>query len=506
MPDVSSSPVSGVVPAPHPAPSSTMSARRKWLFLGVLSSGLFLVGVDNSVLYTALPELRRVLHTTELQGLWIINAYPLVLAGLLLGTGTLGDKIGHRRMWMIGLVVFMFASLGAAFAPGPWWLIAARAFLGFGAATLMPATLALIRTTFRDPRQLATAIGIWAATSTLGAAAGPVIGGFLLEHFWWGSIFLINIPIAIGAFVATLMIAPPNEANPAKHWDVVSSVYAMLAMLGMVMFIKEISSYQNLWVVCGSLAAAVCGGVAFKLRQDKLREPLLEFDIFRSWMFTAGVIAAGMTLFIIGGAELMTTQRFQLSVGFTPLQAGMLVAVAAISSFFMSAIGGAIVHIVGFRTLISGGLITSTVGLSAMYVGVANHALWVTITGLAFTGAGVGLVMSVSSTAIIGSAPRSRAGMAAAVEEVSYELGTVISVAIVGSLLPFFYRLNVPSEIGGSIHDALAHPTLSNVAKAGYDAAYLDMILLMIAVTIFATAVTAYALRGNPKETAYAHE
>ncbi|WP_216380813.1 MFS transporter [Arcanobacterium phocae] len=485
---------------------SPLSAHRKWLFLAVLSSGLFLVGVDNSVLYTALPRLREVLHASELQNLWIINAYPLVLAGLLLGTGTLGDKIGHRRMWMIGLIIFSFASLAAAFAPGPWWLVGARAILGFAAATLMPATLALIRTTFLDPRELATAIGIWAATSTLGAATGPVIGGFLLEHFWWGSIFLINIPVAIAAFIATFAIAPPNQANPSKHWDFISSVYAMFAMLGMVMFIKEISGQQNLWIVVISLATGIVGAVAFKLRQDKLIEPLLEFEIFRSWMFTAGVISAGMTLFILGGSELMTTQRFQLTAGFTPLQAGMLVAVAALSSFFTSALGGAIVHIIGFRTLISGGLVTSTLGLTAMYFGVSHTMLWLTIVGLALMGAGVGLVMSVSSTAIIGSAPRRKAGMAAAVEEVSYEIGTVVAVAIVGSLLPFFYRINVPEEISTSVYDGLAHPTLADTARAGYDAAYLDIILLIIVITIFAALVTAYALRGNPKETPYAHE
>lgn len=166
-----------------PSPEHNEPTAHKWLFLAVLSLGLFLVGVDNSVLYTALPALRPALAATELEGLWIINAYPLVLAGLLLGTGTLGDKIGHRRMWMVGLITFALASLAAAFSPTPLWLILARALLGFAAATLMPATLALLRTTFSDPRELATAIGIWAATASVGAAAGPVIGGFLLAHF-----------------------------------------------------------------------------------------------------------------------------------------------------------------------------------------------------------------------------------------------------------------------------------------------------------------------------------
>ncbi|QRV02434.1 MFS transporter [Arcanobacterium phocisimile] len=478
----------------------------KWMFLAVLSLGLFLVGVDNSVLYTALPALRTALNTTELQGLWIINAYPLVLAGLLLGTGTLGDKIGHRRMWMIGLVIFGIASLAAAFSPNPWALIAARALLGFAAATLMPATLALLRTTFTDPRELATAIGIWAATASVGAAAGPVVGGFLLGHFWWGSIFLINIPVVIIAFLTTLAIAPANIASPEKHWDLLSSLYAMFAMFGMVMFIKEIAGQQHMWIVIASLISAIAGAVAFKLRQDKLVAPLIEFSIFYSRMFSAGALAAGMSLFIIGGSELMTTQRFQMSAGYTPLQAGLLVAVAAVAAFFTSALGGAILHIAGFRTLISGGFTIAGIGLTIVYFGVLQTLLWLTITGLALMGAGIGLVMSVSSTAIIGSAPKSRAGMAAAVEEVSYEIGTVFSVAIVGSLLPFFYRKNVPTAIQSSIVDGLAHPTLADSARAGYDAAYLNMLLLMLIFTAIAVVVTAYALRGNPKETPYAHE
>lgn len=171
--------------------ATTNKNSTRWVFLGVISLGLFMIGVDNSILYTALPTLKTSLHTTSLEALWIINMYPLVLSGLLLGTGTLGDKIGHRRMFEIGLSIFGVAALVAAFAPNPEILIAARALFGIGAATMMPATLSLLRTTFTDVQERNTAIGIWGATATLGAASGPVIGGFLLEHFWWGSVFLM---------------------------------------------------------------------------------------------------------------------------------------------------------------------------------------------------------------------------------------------------------------------------------------------------------------------------
>lgn len=186
----------------------------RWLLLSVLSTGLLLIGVDNSILYTALPTISAELGADEAQGLWIINAYPLVVAGLMLGTGTLGDKVGHARMFATGLVIFGVASLCCAYAPTPELLIAARGALGLGAAVMMPATLALVQQTFTNERERNTAIGIWASVATVGAAAGPLVGGFLLEHFWWGSIFLVNVPIVAAALAALALLRPANHPYP----------------------------------------------------------------------------------------------------------------------------------------------------------------------------------------------------------------------------------------------------------------------------------------------------
>lgn len=473
---------------------------QRWTFLAVISTGLLLIGVDNSILFTALPELREQLHTTELQGLWIINAYPLMMAGLLLGTGTLGDKIGHRLMFTIGLTIFGIASLGAAFAPSAWALVAARALLGIGAATMMPATLALIRLTFDDERERNTAIGIWGSVAVIGAAAGPVIGGLLLEFFWWGSVFLINVPIAIIALILTLALAPPNMANPDKHWDAFSSLLALLTMSGLVMVIKEAANPQRqLWLLLGALAVCLIAGGLFIHRQRTLTEPLLEFGIFRSRMFSGGVIAAGLAMFTVVGVELMTTQRFQLAGGFTPLEAGLLVATMTIAAFPMSIIGGATLHRVGFRPLISGGFLSMAAG-----VGIAlwafNHApLPVFILGMLLVGVGAGSIMSVSSTAILGAAPVRKAGMAAGIEEVSYEFGTLLSVALLGSLLPMFYALNAPAEVGHHIEAGLAHPALRDAAVTAYDSAYLMVLLIIAVLALTAAAITAWCFRGNPK-------
>ncbi|MBF4168585.1 MFS transporter, partial [Enterobacter hormaechei] len=183
----------------------------RWLLLLTVGAGLLLITLDNSVLYTALPTLIQELGATSTQGLWIINAYPLVMAGLLLGAGTLGDRIGHRRMFLIGLALFGLASLLAAFSPTAEALIGARAFLAVGAAAMMPATLALIRVTFEDERERNIAIAIWGTLSVVGAALGPIVGGVLLNHFWWGAVFLINVPVVVIAFAATLFVAPKAQ-------------------------------------------------------------------------------------------------------------------------------------------------------------------------------------------------------------------------------------------------------------------------------------------------------
>lgn len=482
------------------------SVTHRWIFLAIISAGLLLIGIDNSVLYTALPVLREQLHTTELEGLWIINAYPLVISALLLGTGTLGDRIGHRKMFLVGLTIFGFSSLAAAFAPHAWALVIARGCLGLGAATMMPATLALLRETFRHPRELATAIGIWSATATLGAAAGPVVGGFLLEHFWWGSIFLINTPVVVFAIIGTLTFSPPNQPNPAKRWDFLTSLYAMLAMLGLVSLIKELAGHRTSTVIVAAIACGLVGAVLFQRRQARLTEPLIDFSVFRSPMFSGGVLAAALAMFVLAGAELTTTQRFQISVGYTPLDAGLLVATAALASLPVGVIGGMALHRVGFRTLITGGFLLNAVGLAGMYYGVSSGNFPLMIAGLILLGAGAGSVMSVSSTAIIGSAPRSKAGMAAAMESVSYEFGTLITVAITGSLLPMFYALFTPVDASISLTDALHTPALNDGARTGLDSSYLAILIILAVVAVIAAIATAVAFRGNPKETEYAHE
>lgn len=407
-----------------------MTKPQRWGFFAVVSLGLLMISLDNSILYTALPALERSYNASPEQGLWIINAYPLVLAGLLLGTGALGDRVGHRLMFIAGLCIFGMASLGAAFAPGALTLIAARGMLGVGAAVMMPATLALIRMTFPDERERNTAIGIWGSVAVAGGALGPVVGGALLEHFWVGSVFLINVPIVVLALVLTVALAPPNMPNPDKAWDVVSSLYALFALSGLTMAIKQ--SANSPAIALAALAATAVGSWLFVRRQHRLDDPLLTFDIFRSRMFTGGVLAAVGGMVVLAGAELMTTQKLQLVDELSPLTAGATVAVMAAAAIPASTLGGAYLHKVGFLPLIAGGFAGAVVGLGALVAGGTSIGM---VLGLVLLGLSAGSVMSVSSIAIIGSAPMHRSGMAAGVEEVSYELGTLVTVALTGSLL-----------------------------------------------------------------------
>lgn len=488
----------------------TASHSNRWVLLITVAAGLLLIVLDNSVLYTALPTLTRELGATATQGLWIINAYPLVMAGLLLGAGTLSDRIGHRRMFLIGLVLFGIASLIAAFSPTAEVLIGARAFLAVGAAAMMPATLALIRVTFVDERERNIAIAIWGSLSVVGAALGPIIGGFLLEHFWWGSVFLINVPVVIAAVIATLIVAPEVAGDPNRPWDILSSLQALVALSAFVIAIKEATHAGQSWIVpAAALGVAVVASGLFVRRQYLLPFPLLDFSIFRNAAFTAGVLAAAFSMFAIAGIQLATTQRFQLVSGFTPLEAGLLVSAAALGSLPTALIGGAFLHRIGLRILISGGLAVGTLAVVLAIWGLSQGIGWL-IASLLLLGAGVGATFSVASTAIIGNAPVHRAGMASSVEEVSYEFGSLFAVTILGSFLAYLYTVGIvlpagaPEVARDGISAALLiaaeagseGEALRSAASAAFDAAYTVVLYVAAAVLALGAVVTGVLLRA----------
>ncbi|HIW96186.1 MAG TPA: MFS transporter [Candidatus Corynebacterium gallistercoris] len=451
--------------AGHSIPDAAPALRR-WLLLATVGAGVFLITLDNTVLYTALPRLVVDIGASPTQQLWIVNAYPVVIAGLLLGTGTLGDKIGHRRMFIAGMSVFGIASLIAAFAPSPAVLIAARALLAVGAATMMPSTLSLIRLTFRSSKELNLAVGVWASLATISSALGPIIGGALLEVFWWGSVFLLNIPVVVAALALIGFVAPRERTDPTKHWDFPSSLLAMAALVSAVITIKELAhSPQNWPLIATAIVSMLVAGTAFVRRQGRLTQPLITLDIFRAPAFLSGCIGASTALFTIVGLEYITAQRLQLAEGFSPLQAGLVVATIAAGALLTSVLGGAILSRQGVRRLISGGLGVAAVGSLLVIVASLLGATPLLVIAFLLVGVGLGGTMSVASIAMISGAPSHRAGMASSVEEVSYEFGALTAVALLGSVVNAVYAATVVVPAGVSAH---AGESLQDAAQVSH--------------------------------------
>lgn len=465
----------------------------------VVSAGMLLISLDNSVLYTALPTLSSELNATSTQQLWIVNAYPLMLAGLLLGSGTLSDRIGHRKMFLIGLWIFGAASALAAFAPNTSVLILARAVLGVGAATMMPATLALIRHIFLEEQERNVAMGIWGSVAVVGAASGPVVGGLLLEYFWWGSVFLINVPIVCLSIIFTHRFAPKVTANPLKHWDFIASALSLMALSGLTLAIKEATNVDlNPILLIAAIITSLSGAILFKWRQNALTEPLIDWRLFRNKVFLGGVIAAWGSMFLMVGMELMTAQKLQLINGFSPLQAGLVTAVTALAALPVSIWAGAKLQKIGFKPFISGGFLVGSVGAGIAAWASLQGEIWLFVLAMMLIGLGGGAIWGVTSTAIVTSAPLKQAGMAAGIEEVSFEFGTLVSVALLGSLVPALYIRFLPDTFTADPIESLYELIDPQVASAYTQGYSLTVLAVGVSGIIFAS-LTAWLLKANPK-------
>ncbi|BES87015.1 MFS transporter [Pectobacterium araliae] len=430
-----------------------MQSPKKWLILAIVSSALFLIVIDMTVLYTALPTLTHDLHATASDKLWIVNIYALVASGLLLGMGTLGDKLGHKPLFISGLVVFCIASLLAAYSPTPGILIAARALLAVGAAMMMPATLSIIRLTFSDERERALAIGIWAAVASGGAAFGPVMGGILLEYFWWGSVFLINVPVVLLALIMGITVIPHRPGNASHRWDFIGSLLIMVGLIGVTYAIKELGkrvpSYNDTLI---ALLIGVAFITLFVRRQRNSTHPLVDFSLFRLRPFSAAVAAAIVAAAALIGMELAFTQRLQLVVGLSPLQAGLFILPLSLASFISGPLTGKILPHVNSGKILAAGLLISGLGMGS-YLLLHNAPIIIQVISLTVIGAGVGSTMTAASSTIMQVAPAAKAGMAASIEEVSYELGGATGVTLMGSLLSFAYSATFMLPTGFTVPD-----------------------------------------------------
>jgi len=483
-----------------------MLSNNKWLVLVVVSTALFLISIDMTVLYTALPRLTHDLAADNSQKLWIVDTFPLVMAGLLPTMGVLGDRIGHRRTFLWGLIAFASASLTAAYAPSANVLIAARAFLAVGASMMMPATLSLLRLTFTTDKERGQAIGIWAAVFSGGVAIGPLIGGALLSHFWWGSVFLINVPVVVMALIFTPFVVPAGKGNPERRVDLLNSLLAMIAMISLVYALMEAARPE-----AGFLGATFAGvvGVAvmviFVRRQNRSSHPMIDFSLFGNGRFTAGVLTAMTGTLAGAGVQLALTQRLQLVSEYSPFHAALFMLPTSISAFVAGSLNGFVLHKVGVGRALWASLIVSATGLIG-YTVFRNSSAVEQVATFVILGFGVGVGSAMASTAIMINAPEDKAGMAAAIESVAYELGGVLGIAILGSILSFSYTkalvlpqgIPAPALARDSLDQALllaehlsadVAVKLITQAKTAFDIAFVTVFLAGTAIMLLMAAV-----------------
>jgi DHA2 family multidrug resistance protein-like MFS transporter len=414
--------------------------------------------MDLSVLYLALPSLAADLRPSSAQLLWITDIYGFMLAGFLLTMGTLGDRIGRRRLLLIGAGCFGVASLLAAFATSVAMLIVARALLGIAASTLAPSTLSLIRNMFLDPRERAVAIGVWVTSFSLGAALGPLLGGVLLHFFWWGSVFLIAVPVMALLLVFGPVLLPEFRDPDAGHFDVSSAALSLVAVLALIYGITELAQSG----VGGLPAASIVGGLAvgfvFLRRQQTLAEPLVDLRFFRTPIFSASLAANTLSLFLIFGTFFLIAQYLQLVLGLSPLRAGLWSMPSSLGFIAGSLLASVAVHRLGRRATMAGGLGIATVALAllAELPSNASTGLPLLVPASILLALGVSPVVTLATDLIVGAVPPERAGVASGLSETGTELGGALGIALLGSIATAVYRSRIGDAVAPSARSTLA--------------------------------------------------
>lgn len=436
-----------------PQPTGSPRARtRDWLALSVLMVPVLLVSIVNTVLSFALPAISMDLTPTASTLLWITDIYPLVMAGLLVAMGSLGDRIGRRRILIIGTVGFAVMSTAGAFAPGPGWLVLARAGLGFFGSMLMPATLSLLRTIFVDPRQRTLAVAIWAASFSVGMSIGPVLGGLLLQAFSWRTVFFMAVPLLLPMIAAPWLLPESKNPHPGRV-DVLSVLLSLLTLMPLVLGIKTLAHDGFTALAVGSLVLAAVAGVTFVRRQLRSTSPLLDMRLFAIRPFTAAIVANMLSFFALVGFTFFEAQQLQLVLGYQPFTAGLLLIPAAVAAIVAGLGAVQLVKRVPKRSAMAVGLAIAALAYGVLIVAPEPIGVVALIVASIVLSAGLGLSETVANDVIVASVPADRAGAAAGVSETAYELGTVFGFAVLGSIITSVYREHVVLPSGLSVEN-----------------------------------------------------
>ncbi|MGN9838423.1 MFS transporter [Nonomuraea sp. H19] len=486
--------------------TDVLAGRREWAGLAVLASVALLLSIDVSVLYLALPHLSTDLGATAPQQLWIMDVYSFMLAGFLVTMGTLGDRIGRRRLLLIGAAAFGVASVLAAYSVNAEMLIATRALLGIAGATLMPSSMALIRNMFRDGKQMGTAIGLWFGCFMLGMAAGPLVGGLLLGHFWWGSAFLMGVPFMVLVLVSGPALLPEYRDPNAGRLDLTSVALSLATILPVVYGLKEVARSGWHPVAVAAISAGAAFGVAFVRRQRRLADPLLDLRLFanRAFAATLGIMLLGGI--VMAGTTLMTTQYLQTVQAMSPLEAGLWLVPQNIAMIVALTLAPAFARRFGTAYVMAAGLALGAVGLFLHTQVPSAGGTGLVVTGLVLASAGIALPMGVGNGVMMTAAPPEKAGSAASLSETSGEFGVAVGVAAMGSLGTAVYRGQLPDHlpveaaresITAAVTAAKDLPDLLDLARAAFTTGLNTVAAISTIVFVGLAVVTIAVLRRH---------
>ncbi len=423
---------------------------RRWAILGVLCLSLFVIVMDNTIVNVALPSLVRELGATTSQLQWIVDSYTLVFAGLLLSFGALGDRFGRKGALTSGMAIFGLASFAAALATSAGQLIAARAVMGVGAALIMPATLSILTNVFTIAKERAVAIALWSAIAGVAVALGPVTGGFLLDHFSWGSVFMVNVPIVIGAVIAGWLIVPTSRDPAAPRVDVVGALLSIVGLIGLVYTIIEAPrhGWTSVETVTGfTVSLAVLAiFIAYELRHE---DPMLDVRFFKNPRFTAASVSVTLVSFALFGFIFMSTQYLQFVMGYSPLSAGVHTIPFALAVMVMAPRSAKLVERFGTKRVVATGMLMFAIGLVVASTSTVSSGYGIVLVAIVLMGSGMGLTIAPATESIMGSLPKEKAGVGSAVNDTTRELGGALGVAVVGSLLSSVYTAHLTDAAAG---------------------------------------------------------
>jgi DHA2 family multidrug resistance protein-like MFS transporter len=442
------------------------AGRKEWIGLAVIALACVLYVMDLTVLHLAVPAMSADLRPSSTELLWIIDIYGFVVAGSLITMGALGDRIGRRRLLMIGAAAFGVASVLAAFSTSPGVLIATRAVLGIAGATLAPSTLSLIRNMFLDPRQRTQAIGIWITSFSVGGAVGPLAGGVVLEFFWWGAVFLLAVPVMALLLVLGPKFLPEYRDPEAGRPDLASAALSLAAVLAVIFGLKQIAQDGLAWLPVLSIVGGVAIGRVFVWKQRRLADPFIDLELFRSRAFSASLATYGVGILLVFGGFLFLPQYLQLVLGLSPLEAGLWTLPWALAFVVGSNVTPIIARRIRPAPLMAGGLIMAAAGFAVFTQLDEGSGFAEIVLGSVLFSLGTSPLFTLTNDLIIGSAPPERAGAAAGVSETSAELGGALGIALFGSIGVAIYRGVLAGELPAGVPIAAAEAARDTLAEA----------------------------------------